>query len=231
MTRDSQLFHMKKKRKVIAGISFFVIIFFVTLLKGGLFLPKEEGIQVLEEEPSLYQNAEAGDADGDGGAGQPAKVVPKAQIVVDIAGSVSRPGIVFLDEGSRIYEALELAGGALPDSDLRDVNLAAQLLDGEKIYIPSKKELEEQAKSQAAGGKGSNSGSGGGSAGVSKKININTADSAGLQRLPGVGPSLAERILEYRKENGRFKAITELKNVKGIGEKTYGKWKDMISVT
>lgn len=236
-TRDSLKFQMKKKKKIIAGCCFLAIVFFITFLKGGSIFQRDEDILIQEGYEEMEQErgqAQEGRAEaGMKGAGTENTAVPTPSIVIDIAGAVSRPGILFLPEGSRVYEAVSAAGGVRPESDLRDINLAQELLDGEKIYIPSGSDyggtLGDEGATVSDGGNESadrafrkNS---------VRKININTASSRELQTLKGVGPSMAERILEYRKEKGRFQNISDLKNVKGMGEKTFEKLKDSISVT
>ncbi len=137
-------------------------------------------------------------------------------LVVDIAGQVVNPAVYILPAGSRLYEAIEMAGGLTEAADTRNTNLAEFVLDSSKIYIPSEKELELEVTKALEEKSG--------------LININTADSSQLQRLTGVGPSTAEKIINYRKEYGGFKTIEDIKNVSGIGEKTFEKLKNLIVV-
>lgn len=147
-----------------------------------------------------------------------------ATIIVDVSGAVNNPSVVFLPEGGRVYEAITSAGGPRDDADLRDINRAAELRDGDKLYIPTKEEGEITASLPASAGRAEKYGDANG------LININTADSQELQKLNGVGPATADKIIAYRTENGAFKAVGDIKNVSGIGEKTFEKFKDMISV-
>jgi len=156
-------------------------------------------------------------------------------IVIDVSGEVMVPSVYTLSDGARVYEAVDAAGGLTENADTRNTNLAAILSDGMKLYIPSKKEVEEEEKqtgetpgSRYINGSTSQSAaaSGGSKAGL---ININTANSAELQKLPGVGPVTADKIISYRNEYGEFKAIEELMNVSGIGEKTFAKLKNTIT--
>jgi competence protein ComEA len=144
----------------------------------------------------------------------------------DVAGAVMAPSVVELPEGSRVFEAIEKAGGLTGDADLSTTNQAEILTDGQKLYIPTRHELEESRAGSPSSGLAANS------SGVlqSKRININTADSQTLQQLKGVGPATAEKIINYRTENGKFKTIEDLKNVSGIGDKTFEKLKDKITV-
>ena len=148
-----------------------------------------------------------------------------AMIYVDVGGEVKDPSVVELPDGSRVTDAITAAGGLTELADLTDINRAAFVSDGEKIYIPSQvSELEDDGLSAGEGG-------GGGTAKSSDgRININTADSTQLQELTGVGPATAEKIIDYRKQNGRFQSIEDIKNVSGIGDKTYEKLKDHIKV-
>ena len=142
------------------------------------------------------------------------------KIIVDIGGEVVSPMVAELDEGSRVADAIEAAGGVTKNADLTDINRAAFIEDGEKIYIPALP--SEENESDDGGGSGTSSGYSDG------KININTADSEELQELSGVGPATAQKIIDYRKENGRFSSIEDIKNVSGIGDKSFEKIKDMI---
>ena len=148
-----------------------------------------------------------------------------AMIYVDVGGEVKNPSVVELPDGSRVTDAITAAGGLTEQAYLTDINRAAFVSDGEKIYIPSQvSELEDDGLSVGEGG-------GGGTAKSSDgRININTADSTQLQELTGVGPATAEKIIDYRKQNGRFQSIEDIKNVSGIGDKTYEKLKDHIKV-
>lgn len=155
-------------------------------------------------------------------------------IVIDVSGEVMVPSVYTLSDGARVYEAVDAAGGLTENADTRNTNLAAILSDGMKLYIPSKKEVEEEEKQTGEtpgsryinGSTSQSAASGGSKAGL---ININTANSAELQKLPGVGPVTADKIISYRNEYGEFKAIEELMNVSGIGEKTFAKLKNTIT--
>lgn len=147
----------------------------------------------------------------------------KAQIVVHITGQVVNNGIVKVEEGARIIDVIEAAGGATDEADLSKINLAYLLEDGMKIYVPSIHDEEDLGSITS-------------SSGVSEsskevlKVNINTATSEELQKLPGIGESIANRIITYRKENGKFKDIEDLKNVSGIGDAKFNNIKSYIFV-
>lgn len=142
-----------------------------------------------------------------------------AQIYVDIGGQVKNPGVYTVKEGTRLFEVIEKAGGLTEDAFIEQVNQAEAVTDGQKIVIPSEEDVQQSLPAQTPSGK---DGSG--------LVNINAADSQTLQEIPGVGPATAEKIIAYRTENGRFSSIEDLKNVSGIGDKTFEKMKDKITV-
>lgn len=141
-------------------------------------------------------------------------------IYVDIGGEVRNPTVAALPEGSRVDDAIESAGGVTEKADLKDINRAAFLEDGEKIYIP---EIVEEDGFSAIGETA-------GSSYSDDKININIANSEELQELTGVGPVTAQKIIDYRTQNGRFSSIEDIKNVSGIGDKTFEKMKEDIKI-
>lgn len=151
-------------------------------------------------------------------------------IFVDIGGEVMTPTLAELPEGSRVDDAIEAAGGLTDKADLTEINRAAFVSDGEKIYIPSIEENAGYYGNSMTGESGGSGETGSGRTSYDGKININTADSAQLQQLTGVGPATADKIMAYRNENGRFKSIDDIKNVSGIGDKTFDKFKNSIRV-
>ena len=149
------------------------------------------------------------------------------EIIVHITGEVNKPGIVVLKSNSRIADAINKAGGATKEADLNQINLAYILEDGQKIYIPNKNEKIDEDE-YITEGNGNNIGNNSQKEG--EKVNINEAMQTELEELPGIGPSLASRIIEYREQNGDFKKIEELQNVKGIGDAKYNDIKDKVTV-
>ena len=148
----------------------------------------------------------------------------KAQIVVHITGQVVNPGVVKVEEGARIIDAIEAAGGATLDANLSKINLAYVLEDGMKIYVPNINEVEEIEYVTSSSGNEDKT------ANKTIKVNINTATSEELQSLPGIGESIANRIITYRKENGKFSKIEDLTNVSGIGEAKFNNIKSYLYV-
>ncbi len=140
-------------------------------------------------------------------------------IYVDISGAVEKPGVYDVKEGTRVFEVIEMAGGLTSEADIDGFNRAEEVFDGQKLTIPEK--ISEEAGGGAIA-----------SAGVTSSglININRATAEELDEIPGVGPSTAEAIIRYREENGSFRKKEDIKNVSGIGDKTYEKMADKITV-
>ena len=171
----------------------------------------------------------------------PAADAPKF-ILVHVAGSVKRPDVYRLPAEARAADAVKAAGGAAQNANLDAVNLAVKLDDGQQLYIPSYQEQPKGAHaadavgleaSNRVGSKGGGSPSGHAATGKIRTpadgtVNLNAADDTELQRLPGVGPAMAQRILDYRRANGRFRSIEDLMNITGIGEKKFARLKPLV---
>jgi len=142
-------------------------------------------------------------------------------VLVHVVGQVRRPGVVRLAAGSRVLDAVDAAGGAKSSADLNHLNLARVVADGEQIAVPKPGEAVPAAG--AAGIPGAGTGAAGGPAGADGGpvvlVDLNTADAAALDTLPGVGPVLSQRILDWRTQHGRFSSVDELGEVSGIGDK------------
>lgn len=187
------------------------LFFYFSLSSSDSSRPQEElidTIQPIEETIPMESTAEE---------------AVQQQVFVDIKGAVMYPGVYELQPDKRIFDAIQLAGGYIKNADTQLVNHAQKVQDEMVIYIPIKGEqledissnllmlpLESQNKSQ--------------------KINVNTADAETLATLPGIGPSKAHSILSYREEKGRFQTIDDVRNINGIGDKTFEKIKDSITV-
>ena len=159
----------------------------------------------------------------------------KKQIIVHVTGQVINEGIVIVKEGARVFDAIEAAGGATEQANLALMNLAYILEDGMKIYVPSIKDNEESLKNKPIITKGGESQMESLETGVQEnlatlKININTATINELIKLPGIGNSIAMKIIEYRNEIGKFKSIEDLKNVSGIGDAKFKSIKKYVYV-
>ncbi len=155
-----------------------------------------------------------GTAGSDGGSGAPAAVV-----VVDVGGRVTTPGVHTLPNGSRVADALRVAGGPLPGTDTRNLNLARVLADGEQLLVG------EPSPSPAAG-----AGPGPPPAGPPKQpVSLNHATLEQLDTLPGVGPTLAQRIIAFRASHGgAFRSLDQLRQVSGVGERTYAELRPLL---
>lgn len=213
-----------KQKLIVGGI--LVLMLFVIGYYGYTQLKPEEEIETFSSENFLLeesvplQNQEIS---------QPTEVVQQT-MMVHVTGQVKKSGIVELPVGSRIIDAICLAGGKTEKADLDKVNLAYPLKDGQKIYIPSVDEKEEK-KEYITSGSGNNVIiEDRNIEGAMQKVNINHASQTELQELPGIGPSLAAQILVYRNENGSFKQVEDLQNVKGIGDAKFQKIKDLVTV-
>ncbi|WP_170292003.1 ComEA family DNA-binding protein [Heliobacterium mobile] len=162
------------------------------------------------------------------------------EIRVHVSGAVNKPGVYQMPAGSRVDDALRLAEAG-PNADLESINRAALLTDGRQLVVPAIRSEngsnESMKNGQAVGtttsggtsrafSKGSSSGNGNAGA----IININSADASEMDKLPGVGPALAQRILQYRETKGPFQRVEDIQNVPGIGPKKYNDMKDMLSV-
>ncbi|MBB5869951.1 competence protein ComEA [Allocatelliglobosispora scoriae] len=142
-------------------------------------------------------------------------------LVVAVGGKVKTPGLVRLTPGSRVADAITAAGGVLPGTDLTGLNLARKVVDGELITVG--------APAGGAAGGGGVAGGGGGVAGGGK-VNLNLATLAQLDGLPGVGPVLAQRIIDWRDKRGGFRSVTDLRQVEGIGEAKFDDLKELVTV-
>lgn len=148
------------------------------------------------------------------------------EIIVHITGEVKKEGVIHLNKGDRIIDAIKKAGGETKQADLSQVNLAYELQDGQKIYIPNKNEKISEYIVDENGNTNINSLN----SKEEEKVNINTANQSELDSLPGIGPATAQKIIEYRNQNGNFKKIEDLQNVKGIGQAKYEEIRNNIEV-
>ncbi len=170
--------------------------------------------------------------------------LPPQKLCIHVAGKVKAPGVYELEPGSRIKDAVKAAGGSLPKADLESINLAEKLEDGQQIYVAAQGQIKPPALSVVRGGESSKpkasakgESGGKGKSGPQKlstpgqgTVNINSAGLEELQRLPGIGPAYAQRIIDYRTQHGRFQSIDELDEVKGIGPKKLEKLRPYVTL-
>lgn len=234
--------NMNKKRWIFAGICMMAALS-VLLVLLNRDMPEEDVFLKLGESSGQPESAEKAASPGVSGrtdaSVQPEYTDAKAssedtdgetEIVIYICGAVKKPGVYQCRTGERVSHAVERAGGFKKNaSEL--VNLAEPLTDGQRIYIPTKKEVLEspQETGDLADGQGSADVSGSGMQ-RSSMVNINTADAAVLMTLPGIGESRAKSILDYRKEHGSFQSIEEIKNISGIKEGLFSQIQELITV-
>lgn len=170
---------------------------------------------------SLPRPVEVAELPGPGDAPLPAASAgpsPEVVILVDVAGWVRRPGVYEFDEGARVIDAIDAAGGARSGALLESLNLAAPLADGIQILVPREGETVAPPASVGA------------VAGVAGLINVNSATPTELEELPGVGEVIAQAIVDYRTENGPFASVDQLLDVSGIGDATLENIRELVTV-
>jgi competence protein ComEA len=154
----------------------------------------------------------------------PHVTIPGPPIKVQVSGAILEPGVYSLDAGSRVSDALDAAGGARADANLDDLNLALKLEDGDGILVPTRVPGIESPPWTPISSDSTKV------ATPKSKININTATIEQLDTLPRIGPTLAQRIVDYRAQNGPFERIEDIKNVSGIGDVLFNDMKALITV-
>lgn len=216
---------LKNNKKIII---FIIILITLSFIIYKMFIKKENLIE--EINTNILENTEENDISNK------EKNNANEKIIVYITGEISNPGLYELEENSRIADCIEKAGGTKEKADITNINLATILEDGEKIYIPAKDEENAQEKTNNKSEEKNNNNITSKTVienNVNKKntkVNINTATQTELESLPGIGSSIATKIIEYRKENGKFKNIEEIKKINGIGENKYKKIRELIKV-
>lgn len=226
----------KKKIIIIAIFIIIILIAFYLIYKTfyieDIELPENENInQSTEETKNEERESKIGILEN------------KKTVTIHIVGEVNSPGVYTLNEGARIIDAINAAEGYTEEADLSKINLAYIIDDGIQVYIPSIREnrnqAEESEESFIKGDAGKDIISDSITQEINKnkenignesKININTANLERLQMLPGIGLSTAQKIIEYREQNGKFKTTDDIKNVNGIGENKYEIIKEKITV-
>ena len=201
-----------KERKIVIIISILVIILI------GWKIYNSSKFESEDESELLLSNTQEKEIEND----------EEEFIVVHVTGEVKNPGVVKVKEGSRVEDLVKAAGGLTENADISNVNLAYVVEDGIKIRIPSTDDEKNEEYITQSIGEGIIMQEEGNS--NSSIVNINTANETELEELPGIGASIAGRIIEYRNKNGKFKDLDDIKNVTGIGESKYEKIKDLIKV-
>jgi competence protein ComEA len=221
-----------KKGLILLGV---IVVAVITYFGYMMQSKNANNIQPYDESELKKSDEELNDKEDQENLDQEEKVEEAARIFIDISGAVKNPGIYELNEGARLNDAIEASGGLTEDANsdyiAKSLNKARVLNDEEKIYIPFEKDdislienntTDDSKNTSSTNAKASN--------GIDNaKININTATKEQLTTLKGIGDSYAQRIIDYRQEK-KFTKIEDIKNIKGIGEKTFENIKDKITV-
>ena len=215
-----------------------IILVVVILAGGGVWMLKHFHPMLFLGEPDLIVETEVTPPPP-----APLLPTPKPGIAVHVTGAVKSPGVYYLSTNARVHEAIKKAGGRTDQADVHSLNLADKIRDGQQIDVPEIRQIPDVKQDVPVSNAAQeytiptssvpsvppqpsvrrSAPSDG------QRININTATSPELQTLRGIGPAMAERIIEYRQTSGRFSTVDDLTNVKGIGEKTLEKIRDSIA--
>ncbi|MBT2694989.1 helix-hairpin-helix domain-containing protein [Bacillus sp. ISL-55] len=199
----------ENKIYVIAGIAAVLFLFYSSFDK------EDELTEMNEATLAMVADVEANSDEKDESNADEKIMV----MMADIKGAVVNPGVYEINEGGRVVDLIELAGGLAEDADPAAINFALYVEDEMAIYVPRIGENVNAVVPVQVGETETNG-----------TVNLNSAGSSELQTLPGIGPAKAEAIIEYRETNGPYKSIEDLKEISGIGDKTFEKLKDLISV-
>jgi competence protein ComEA len=191
----------KRERWLISGI--LIIIFLVGLIYTYV-------------KPDPVRNAQSASQNRSAGTTQSNPQDKVANIQVDIKGAVNHPGVYSLPIQSRVADGIRAAGGLSAKADVNSVNLAALLIDGSEIVIPASKNAPDQTTAASISSDG--------------KVDLNTATAAQLDTVPGIGPTRAEQIVQYRETHGLYQSVQDLLNIDGFGQKLLDKIKDKVTV-
>ena len=204
-----------KQKRIIVIVGIIVLVLIIIYFYNSRLEPPQLEDDILVEENQTNSNL------GN-------KTDEKDLIIIHITGAVKMPGIVKLEEGARIEDAINKAGGLTEDADISKVNLAYVLEDGVKIIIPSDSDIGDLGENIISNGSGENILEDFENSSDNNILNINKATEQELEDLPGIGPSLASKIIEYRNKNGKFSSVEDIKNVNGIGESKYENIKEKL---
>ena len=217
------ILNLNKKQKIICIVIILLILF-------AFFIYTYNNLNNYEDDEIILNN----DINGIGNIQEKEKIgiaENEEKVIVHVIGEVNNPGVVTLDEGTRIIDAINAAGGKTEEADLSKVNLAYIVEDGTQIYIPRINEnLNEIELMSTEAGQSVITNEEKEENGQETKVNINTANKEKLETLPGIGEATAQKIIDYRAANGKFKTIEEIKNVSGIGDAKFDNLKDKIVV-
>lgn len=204
---------INKKVKIIIIIFIIIISIFICINKQNIELNSNEIIEYEDKVENITLNTDI-----------------ESNITIYITGAVVNEGVYKINKDSRIEDAIKEAGGLKENANIKEINLAYMLEDGMKIYIPQQNENILEDKTEGYINKEVITNENNTKNFENKIININTATQTELENLPGIGPSTALKIINYRKEKGKFKKIEDIKNVSGIGESKFSKIEKLIKV-
>lgn len=214
----------------------------VLLAAGGFYYanrqPAADNSALLSSSQSMSENSgQSSSVSSVAANASSAASAANAEVVCDISGAVKHHGVYRLKNGARLEDLIEKAGGLTKDAQLQAINRSQLLKDQDKIYIPGKGDKTEAAQTANSAAASASASSPSASASSSTSgaasgdlINLNTATASDLQKLNGIGEKKAEQIIAYRQEKGSFKSIDELKEVSGIGDKTFAAIKDQLTI-
>lgn len=227
-----ELLYDGDSKKLILTVVILLVIFFKVVSYSGIFNFQNKINEIDDTTQILDESDSKGDIkSSDNDLKNNKENKDSKQIVVYISGEVSTPSVVTINSDKRLKDAIDMAGGLTKNADTERINLALKLEDSQHYIIPTKGDNtsinQDTQNSNDSSNTATNEDLNGNS---NKKININSADQSELDKIPGVGESTAKKILEYRKENGNFKSIEDIKNVSGIGDKKFESMKDYISI-
>lgn len=210
------------KKHYYLTVFFFLLI--VTIVFTIVFINQRREIERKENiVRSFYQEE---NLNGQEGSGENVSTQEDIAILkAHICGEVNDPGVYEIEEGSRIMDLIEIGGGQTDDACLDALNLAQEILDGQRVYVPSKQEISDGTYTDPDNGGGLSDNNG-----YDGTININSAASTLLEELPGIGPVIAGNIIEHRGKYGPFENIEQLLDVSGIGPKKFERIRDLIDV-
>lgn len=218
-----------KNKKIIGLVIITIIIFIVSIFlykqKSSNAFKEEYMTEIFEEESN--DNMEYTETLEEDTTIINEDSIDRNKIIVEIKGEVAKPDVYQLEEGSIIKDLIDMAGGVTEEADLSRINRAEELLNHELIIIGN---INDETESSVFQNNSTYSSNGNNSDKVSTLININTADLEQLKEITGIGNIKAQSIIDYREANGGFKSLEELKNVDGIGDKTFEKIKEQITL-
>lgn len=218
-----------KNKKIIGLVIITIIIFIVSIFlykqKSSNAFKEEYMTEIFEEESN--DNMEYTETLEEDTTIINEDSIDRNKIIVEIKGEVAKPDVYQLEEGSIIKDLIDMAGGVTEEADLSRINRAEELLNHELIIIGN---INDETESSVVQNNSTYSSNGNNSDKVSTLININTADLEQLKEITGIGNIKAQSIIDYREANGGFKSLEELKNVDGIGDKTFEKIKEQITL-